>query len=137
MTYSLFLDDERSPKQVSWVQLPPVHWTIVRNYKEFVHVIATHGMPARVTFDHDLSIEHYPFMEPKGGISNPNTIPYGSYTEKTGYDCAMWLVEYCIKHNQPFPEYYVHTMNPIGKTNIISLIECFKRNHRHYGDGKL
>ena len=35
MSYNLFLDDMRYPKDVKWIELPLVEWTIVRNYKEF------------------------------------------------------------------------------------------------------
>lgn len=34
---NLFLDDERNVGDVTWVTLPSVHWTIVRNYKQFVN----------------------------------------------------------------------------------------------------
>lgn len=116
--YYLFLDDERYPKQVTWVDLPLYDWTIVRNYNEFVKIITKQGLPKAISFDHDLAIEHYPFMEPDGGISNPTTISYESYREKTGYDAAKWLVEYCRYHKTPLPEYYIHTMNPVGRENI-------------------
>jgi hypothetical protein len=42
--------------------------------------------------------------------------------EKTGYDCAKWLVEYCVEHGLKFPEYVVHSMNPVGKENILSYV---------------
>ncbi len=72
-------------------------------------------MPLFVSFDHDLADEHY--------HKNPND---SSFKEKTGYDCAKWLIEYCIDKSLKFPNYQVHSMNPIGKDNIISLIENYK-----------
>lgn len=42
-------------------------------------------------------------------------------TEKTGYDLAKWLVEHQITGY-----FDVHTMNPIGRFNIVQLLE-------HYG----
>ena len=57
--YYLFLDDERYPKQVTWVNLPLVDWVIVRNYNEFVKKIEEDGMPVFISFDHDLADEHY------------------------------------------------------------------------------
>lgn len=56
MTYNLFLDDERNPSDVNWVMLPhKVNWEIVRTYNEFKNMILKKGVPAFVTFDHDLS----------------------------------------------------------------------------------
>lgn len=46
-TYALFLDDERFPKNVTWIDYPisDGNWTIVRNYKEFVDIIMKKGIP--------------------------------------------------------------------------------------------
>lgn len=128
--YSIFLDDIRSPLQVTWVDLPLCEWTVVRSYTEFVGTITKRGIPARVTFDHDLSLEHYPLSEADGGISNPTTIPYGTYKEKTGYDCAKWLAGYCASQKKHFPESYVHSFNPIGKQNIIKLIKDIRKQEQ-------
>lgn len=113
--YNLFLDDERLPQRVTWVNLPSGPWVVVRNYKEFCDYISMHGLPQFVTFDHDLSIED----------QNKHPIT-GVFKEKTGMDCAKWLVEYCMKNNRKFPEYEVHSMNVIGKVNIKSYVESFK-----------
>ena len=128
--YNLFLDDERVPKNVTWVDLPLVNWIIVRNYNEFIRIITESGLPERVSFDHDLSFEHYP-----GGIGIYENDPriktikldYDSYKEKTGYHCAVFLVNYCIDHNLPLPTYYIHTLNPVGKMNIASVMESAKK----------
>ena len=55
----LFLDDLRNPKDVIWVNLPEVEWTVVRNYDDFVNTIIDKGVPTRISFDHDLADEHY------------------------------------------------------------------------------
>ena len=121
MSYKLFLDDERRPSQVKWVQLPLGPFITVRNYKAFVKYIEQYGVPSFVTFDHDLGDEHY-----AAGIAR--TAPtYDSYKEKTGYDCAKWLVNYCCEKGVKFPDYEVHSMNIIGKQNIIQYIENFNR----------
>jgi hypothetical protein len=114
--YKLFLDDIRDPNQVTWVKLPEEPWVIVRNYEEFVIHITSFGLPSFIAFDHDLGKEHYIVGKPK----------YNEYKEKTGYDCAKWLIEYCMNNNKMFPEYVVHSMNPIGATNIRSIVENFK-----------
>lgn len=126
MSYKLFLDDERIPNQVKWVEMPIGPWIIVRDYSSFIRHVTDFGLPSFVSFDHDLADEHYPCFEPKGGIDNMKEISYNKYKEKTGYDCAKWLCEYCHDHNLIFPEYQVHSMNPIGRENIRSFIENFK-----------
>jgi hypothetical protein len=46
--------------------------------------------------------------------------------EKTGMDCAKWLVDYCIDNKKELPDYVVHSMNPAGRENIKSLLDQFK-----------
>lgn len=123
--YNLFLDDERVPKDVKWVELPPVAWTIVRNYNDFVKLIERDGLPAIVTFDHDLADEHYQeyHVAHDSKMLSRGTIRYDSFKEKTGYHCAKWLAEFCVDKNLPIPTYYTHTMNGIGAENIRSILE--------------
>ncbi len=119
--YNIFLDDVRHPNQVTWVQLPQKPYSLVRSYKEFVELITLRGLPEFVAYDHDLSDSHY------GHGLNGDAIPYDQYTEKTGYDCAKWLVSYCIEKGKKHPPYVVHSMNPVGKSNIISYVESYNR----------
>lgn len=121
MSYNLFLDDEREPGQVNRIDLPNGPWIIVRSYDAFISMIEMKGLPEFITFDHDLADQHY------GHGLNEDEIPYDSYTEKTGYDCAKWLVEYCMDNKLKFPGFDVHSMNPVGSLNIISYIESAKR----------
>lgn len=127
--YNIFLDDVRSPNNVTWVNLPLYEWIVVRNYDQFVNIIKQNGVPNFVSFDHDLADEHYrPSMyNPDGHYSNYYTD--GTFKEKTGYDCAKYLIEYCIDNNLKLPNYLVHSMNPIGKYNIISILENFRNNY--------
>jgi hypothetical protein len=82
-----------------------------------------------VSFDHDLADEHYveytAAHDPKS--STKGTIHYDKFKEKSGYDCAKWLAQYCVDKNLPIPQYYIHTMNPIGGMNIHSILESAKR----------
>ena len=119
--YYLFLDDERELESVKWEELPKDHreWFTVRNYTQFVSHIQGNGVPYFIAFDHDLATEHY-----------VKTVVYSEYTEKTGYDCAKWLCDYCLDNKQTFPMYKVHSMNPIGKENIILYIEQFISFHK-------
>ena len=86
-----------------------------------------HGLPSFVTFDHDLADEHY-----RPSMYNPdrhytNYYTDGTFKEKTGFHCAQWLVDYCLENKLAFPDYQIHTKNPVGYTNIASYIENFKR----------
>ena len=112
--YNLFLDDVRDPNRF----LNDVRaWEIVRNHNEFVRIIQQRGLPRFISFDHDLADEHY-LNEGK------------EFTEKTGYDCAKWLIEFCMRTNQPLPEFQVHSMNPVGRLNIISLLTSYKKSEQ-------
>jgi hypothetical protein len=113
---NLFLDDCRTPKQVTWITLPLVQWDIVKSYNEFVEYLNKNGIPKRISLDHDLSYE------------DQSKIDYATFKEKTGYDCAAYLIEYCMKHGLEIPEYYVHSHNPVGAANIRSLLESYKRS---------
>ena len=127
--YKLFLDDERNPFKVTWVKGHfPGPWIVVRNYWEFTTYIKNHGLPAYVSFDHDLADEHYrkSMYDPDKHYTNYYTD--GTFKEKTGYDCAKWLIDYCIFYELDFPDYQVHSMNPIGRENITSIIESFKKS---------
>ena len=115
-----FLDDERMPHNVKWVELPLVEWTIVRNYEQFVDTITRKGVPNYITFDHDLAESHYQ------EIINTGKFTYENHKEKTGFACAQWLVEYCRQKDLDIPKYSVHSMNPIGKANIINYLENYK-----------
>jgi len=125
MNYNLFLDDERIPSNVTWVKLPLVEWTIVRNYKQFVDTITAKGLPKNISFDHDLADEHY-VQSIASNQNKTHDFNYGTITEKTGYDCAKWLVEYCREKDLEIPAYTVHSMSVVGKKNIISYLENYK-----------
>lgn len=127
MSYHLFLDDERKPHNVTWVDIPRVIYEVVRNYEEFVNLIETSGVPEYVTFDHDLCEEHYMHMLKDCQLNSTGQLlfevandiqDYDYGPTKTGYDCAKWLADYCVENNLKFPRYNVHTMNPIGGERI-------------------
>lgn len=120
MYYNLFLDDERVPKDVKWQELPPVQWIIVRDFDRFCSIIKENGLPNYVSFDHDLGDTAY--KQATTGIFDYSK----QGNEKTGYDCVKWLIEYCMDNSIKFPNYTVHSLNPVGKENIIKLIESYK-----------
>ena len=104
MKYSLFLDDERFPDAVKWVDLPRKNWRIARNFDQFVFNIEFNGLPEFISFDHDLGAD-----------------------PRTGLDCAKWLLKYCLRNNKEVPEFKVHSMNPIGAENIKCILNNCKR----------
>lgn len=121
----LFLDDIRMPSHVGNYMLPielcPMYreenWEIVRSYDEFVAWILKNGLPDVISFDHDLAAIHYEQHTWQESFE---------YLEKTGYDCAKWLVNFCAHECISLPKYYIHSMNPVGAENIKNLLNNFK-----------
>lgn len=104
----LYLDDMRTPLARGI--------DVVRNYDEFVRYLEENGIPELVSFDHDLSDEHY---MPESEWGKP--LDYSSYKEKTGLDCARYLIE----NNLPIKRWGVHSMNAVGKRNIENLLRSY------------
>lgn len=121
MSYNVFLDDVRVPDQVTWKKLPKYEWNIVRTYNQFINLVKNKGLPNYICYDHDLGDEHY-------GDTN---IDYSKYKEKTGYDCAKWMIEYCESNKLKHPNYIIHSMSPIGSKNIETLIENYNNNFKY------
>lgn len=124
----LFLDDVRIPVDcVLYMRDGRIYleeWDIVRNYDDFVNYIKDNGIPDIISFDHDLADEHYsPVMNDEDKYNQL----YVHFKEKTGNDCAKWLCEYCVKNGLPLPEYRVHSMNPVGRDNIISTLKSCEK----------
>ena len=111
----LWLDDYRNPK--NWIDyIKNVFPAIVKekyeivwvtSYDEFVKYINYYGLPNAIGFDHDLADE------------GPN--------EKTGYDAAKFLVDYCLDNNEDLPEFVSQSDNPAGRENILRLLNNFKK----------
>lgn len=83
------------------IRKTPEDYLRVYDYNEFVEFIKTKGLPDFISFDHDLG------------------------EGKTGYDCAKFLVEFCMDCDLKLPEFIVHSQNPIGKENIEKLFFNF------------
>lgn len=132
ITSYIFLDDERDPKNVTWVEIPFAPWTVVRDYSEFVDVIQAHynqfgKLPIHISFDHDLAHAHY-----RKSMYNPDRhynsyYTDGTFKEKTGFHAAQWLVNFLCRKNLDIPEFTCHSMNPIGKENILSILQSYKK----------
>jgi hypothetical protein len=132
MSYNLFLDDVRMPKDawlygkkvISLLQETEIKdWVIVRDYDEFTSMIRNGGIPSVVSFDHDLHFEHmrhYFDVVQKTGI-----VEYSKLRYKTGLACAEYLVRACHERGVPLPKCYVHSANEVGRENIKRLL-CLK-----------
>ena len=124
---NIFLDDFRDPSDAFYYTRNPLYmkldWIIVRNYEEFISDTLKNGMGNIYSFDHDLADVHYNQQE------NPDYSD--NSTEKTGYHCAKWLIEYAIDNNIDIPEeIYVHSMNTVGSINIKSLFKSYKKIYK-------
>lgn len=127
----LWLDDYRNPfdTKTDWMIFSPIgrdveiHW--VKNYQEFVDWIIENDLPDGICFDHDLAEEHYrPSMyNPDGHYSGYYTD--GTFLEKTGYDCAKWLVDFCLDRKTQLPSYNIQSANPCGIENINGLLKNY------------
>lgn len=109
----LWLDDIRDPFVIKkWIDIIQylkeeyleiednsceVIW--VKTQKEFENYIKENGLPNLISFDNDL------------GIGNGE-----------GYDCAKWLVVYCMENNKELPQWFVHSSNPVASENINQLL---------------
>lgn len=124
----LFLDDIRNPGDCVLYMRPfeiyMEKWDVVRNFDEFVKYILDNGVPSIISFDHDLADEHYsPYMNDQKKYNRL----YSQFREKTGNDCARWLCEYCVENSIPLPKYLVHSMNPVGRDNILSTMQSCEK----------
>ena len=120
----LFLDDVRTPEMVWRDTIHPLYednttWVIVKSYEAFVSYIDEFGLPDIISFDHDLSFDHYK-------EENQREIEYDKMEVKTGYHAAQWLIDFCKTNARCIPECMVHSMNKVGKRNIELIIENFK-----------
>lgn len=125
MKHRIYLDDVRTPIDPEWI--------VVRNYEEFVKKIEEIGLDEIevISLDHDLGDsamhEYYTNVSPNYQLN------YSNIEEKTGYDCAKWLVDHWFTLRQPnhhgyFPVVYTHSANPIGSSNIMGYINNFLMN---------
>lgn len=92
---TFMVDDFRNPANCVQGEYD-ISW--VKNYEEFCSFININGLPDIICFDHDLG------------------------EEKSGYDCAKFVVNYCQIHNLDIPEFDIQSSNIVGKDNIRNLL---------------
>ena len=137
----IYLDDLRTPIEEGWI--------VVRNYDEFVEKIKEIGLNniETISLDHDLgdtAMEEY-----FNNVAPNYQLNYDNIKEKTGLDCAKWLINYYFENrlqiphpteegvfiDNPFqkfvfPTVYTHSANPIGSGNITGYLNNFFKNCR-------
>lgn len=133
----LWLDDYRNPKDSGFLtkfcpefetRREDVIW--VKNFNEFEQWIIHNGLPDKISFDHDLADEHYAPVE---RYDDYNTWAIESnFQEKTGMDCAKWLIDYCMDYKLKLPEWSVHSANPSGAENIRKLLLNFMKHQNKF-----
>jgi len=118
----LYLDDIRTPLDKEW--------EVVRTFEELVKHIKQVGLENYdvISLDHDLgdsAIQEYILN------GSPNyTLDYNNILEKTGMDCAKFLVAESMSTSIPLPQIYIHSANPIGSANMMGYVNNYLKNQK-------
>ncbi len=114
----VYLDDVRTPVDKDWV--------VVRSYDEFVDKVNEIGLDKIevISLDHDLG--DTAMAEWHRNVYHNYTLDYNNIKEKTGYDCAKWLVDQWME-GKTVVDVYTHSANAIGSANIMGYVN----NYRH------
>lgn len=112
MSWNLFIDDERWPKDATWAPHIALHdeWVIARNWEEVRGLIHNLGLPDTISFDHDLG-----------------------ENEPTGDRILSDMIEAFLDGNEDYKDLtlasvFVHSQNPVGAHNISKRWENFCRH---------
>lgn len=100
MSYSLYLDDERTPKTER-------DWVIVRCYDDFVSTVQERGLPSYVSLDHDLGEEKSGYDCVKWFIDH--------------------CIDNEVKPSEV--EIHAHTANPVGRDNIVAYVTSWIKHY--------
>lgn len=121
----IYLDDLRTPIDGDWI--------IVRSFQEFVDKITEIGINniSTISLDHDLG--DTAMNEYFTNVKYNYKIDYNNIKEKTGLDCAKWLIDHYLETKTDdgqfeFPTVYTHSANPIGAANIMGYVNNFLMN---------
>ncbi len=125
----LWLDDIRDPFKGDWItKFAPdfadrgeIIW--VKTCEDFIAWVNENGMPTKVAFDHDLADVVY---NDKGAIVMNDSV----WREKTGFDAAKFLTEYCMDNDVDLPLWTVQSSNTVGRDNINGLLLSFLRSYK-------
>ena len=120
--YRIYLDDVRTPIEEDWI--------VCRDYDEFVDKVNEIGLDNiyMISLDHDLG--ETAIREYFKNVKTNYILDYDNIHEKTGYDCAKWIVEESMNKGIDLPLIMVHSANPIGSSNIMGYINNYLKNKR-------
>ena len=127
----IWLDDTRNPfdNNGSWLVFSPIEqpYCVVwcKKYDDFLEEIVYNGMPDAICFDHDLGMEIV--LEARSfGMSKRKSRELKKEA-KSGYDCAKWLVDYCMEKSLNLPKWNIQSQNPVGAENIRGILLNFEK----------
>lgn len=121
----VYLDDVRTPVNPEWI--------VLRDYYAFVSCITRIGLENihTISLDHDLGSSA--MTECWAKVHEHEKLDYDNINEKTGMDCAKWIVNMYNTKSQTeftFPRILVHSANPVGSLNITSYINNFLKHNK-------
>ena len=104
----IFLDDFRKPNKYVNCNINNVFQAYT--YNDFINLLNKlynkYGKIDEIWFDHDL----------------------GEVNDGNGYDCAKYLVDFCIDKNMNLPEYHIQSANSVGRANIDSYLKSYLKS---------
>jgi hypothetical protein len=98
----------------------------LKSYDDFTKWIKYNGLPDKICFDHDLGEDVAMELVSKG--INKSKAREVKRLAKSGFDCAKWLVDYCLDNNLQIPDWEIQSANPVGKENINSLLNNARKH---------
>ena len=111
----LYLDDIRVP---SHTYSNPEQWILYRSPEELISFFSqNYSLITHISFDHDL-----------------NWYIKDTSEEITGYSCLKTLCSIMIDKgiNPNQYTFYFHSANPVGKQNMVSYWDNFRKYSTHY-----
>ncbi len=122
MSYYLFLDDVRNPKDAycydenksldDLSRIPNGSWVIVRSFDEFKAIIDRQGIPIAVSFDCDLTKEHVNHYMRNYEIE---LYEWENFATKCGIHCVKFLKSVM---GEKQIKVFIHSANHIGRKII-------------------
>lgn len=129
MSYLLFLDDIRQPKDaflyddgvilLAKTDTSNGDWEIVRNYDDFVKTVEERGIPNAVSFDQDLCMEHMRYYV--NFLKYPGYYEWQNFKTKCGIHCAKYL-KHMLKPDSDI-KVYIHSANEEGRRIIREIMK--------------
>ena len=81
---------------------PDGSWWLARDYQGAIDLLQSCNISI-VSLDHDLG------------------------TGQSGYDIAKWIEKQVFLHQMQAPEILCHSQNPVGKKNILAVVEAIEK----------